>query len=231
MKMAAFPNAFIPQTLSNHVRTCSTSLAATRQATFGMGCFWKPSEQLLQVPGVMDTIVGYTGNPQAGNAAPSYESVCMGRNWVEGVRVVYDDETVSYSQLLDAFFEAQEPKYGYRQYASIIFAHDEEQSAIANDWLMEARVRSDGVPKTMTTIEQAAPFFRAEQYHQRYWQKTKPRMAALVLLLTLSSGIADAITPVAMQSSVHVAANALALAGSFFVMAERFIDRKVVKLE
>ena len=208
------------------------ALAAVKEATFGMGCFWKPSEELLRVPGVVDTIVGYTGNPQAGDSAPAYESVCMGRGWVEGVRVVYDDDELTYPQLLDAFFEAQEPKYGYRQYASIIFPHDEDQRRVAEDWLaQEGRTRRDGVSTAMTTIEEQSPFFKAERYHQRYWQKTRPRMAALVALLALSSGLLDTVTPVAVQTTIHTTANALALAGSFLVMAERFFDRKVVKLE
>lgn len=155
----------------------------------------------------------------------------MGRGWVEGVRVIYDDSVVSYEQLLDAFFEAQEPKFGSRQYASIIFPHDDEQRQAANAWLSIDRVRNDGVSTAMTKIEALSPFFQAEGYHQRYWQKTRPRLASLVALLAISSGLLDSFTPINMQATIHTTANALALAGSFFVMAERFLDRKVSKLE
>jgi peptide methionine sulfoxide reductase MsrA len=61
-------------------------LLAARSATFRMGYFWEPSEELLKVDGVMDTVVGYTGKPST-KKAPSYENVCFGREWVEGVRV------------------------------------------------------------------------------------------------------------------------------------------------
>ena len=64
-------------------------------------CFWEPSEELLKVEGVIDTVAGYTGNPSA-TKAPTYDSVCFSPNWVEGVRVQYDDEKISYSELLDA---------------------------------------------------------------------------------------------------------------------------------
>lgn len=89
-------------------RLPSTSLQAQREATFGMGCFWKPSEQLLQVEGVIDTVVGYTGKADA-QSAPNYEIVCASRDWVEGVRVIYDDEKISYAQLLDAFLNVRNP--------------------------------------------------------------------------------------------------------------------------
>jgi methionine-S-sulfoxide reductase len=213
------------------------SLLATKEATFGMGCFWKPSEELLKVPGVKDTIVGYTGNPsfeRSNNSkAPTYESVCLDRNWVEGVRVIYDEDVISYNELLDAFFEAQEPKYGYRQYASIIFPHDAKQKDAAQEWMFNngARIRSDGVSTAMTQIEDKSPFFRAEKYHQRYWQKTRPRVATMVALMALGSGIVDDWTPLAMHSPVHTGANALVLAGLLYVLAERKIDTNVVQLD
>eukprot|EP00957_Ditylum_brightwellii_P050098 3797928-Ditylum_brightwellii.AAC.1 len=71
------------------------ALYAKKEATFGMGCFWEPSETLLSKDGILATTVGYTGGkPNA--KAPTYDSVCYGRDWVEAVRVVYDDTIVSY---------------------------------------------------------------------------------------------------------------------------------------
>merc|ERR1719203_1948934 len=70
-------------------------LSAVREASFGMGCFWEPSESLLKEPGVLATTVGYTGAPGK-KKAPTYDSVCFGREWVEAVRVAYDDEQCSY---------------------------------------------------------------------------------------------------------------------------------------
>lgn len=209
-------------------------LFAQKEATFGMGCFWKPSEELLKVDGVIDTIVGYTGNPEASETeAPTYEKVCYSRKWVEAVRVLYDDEYLSYEQLLDAFFEAQEPKFGSRQYGSYIFPHDKQQQEIAKQWLLKEneRVRErDGVTMQFTTIEPLTPFFQAENYHQRYWQKTRPRVAALIALLAISSGAVDSITPVTVHSTLHSVANDIALAGLLYLLFERKIDTKVVRL-
>jgi len=185
----------------------------------------------LKVPGVTDTVVGYTGNPKA-KKPPSYENVCYSRDWVEGVRVLYDANQLSYEQLLDAFFEAQEPKIGSRQYASIIFPHDQEQERIAEEWLEKnnGKIRNDGVPAMLTQIEPQTPFYQAENYHQRYWQKTRPRIAGMIALLAVSTGILDNLTPEAIHETLHTAANAIVLAGLGYVLFERKLDTKVVEL-
>ena len=208
-------------------------LSAKKSATFGMGCFWAPSERLLQTEGVLDTVAGYTGSPNA-QKAPTYESVCFGRQWVEGVRVEYDDTKVSYQELVDAFFEAQQPQLGSRQYASIIFPHDKEQEQVATEWLekgkREQKKRRDGIPVEITQVEPLSPFFRAEGYHQNYWQKFRPRIAAGVVLLILSSGSLDSFIPPDLQSTLHTAANGAILLGCAYVVLERSIDNKVVEL-
>lgn len=208
-----------------------TALAAREEATFGMGCFWKPSEELLKVPGVIDTVVGYTGVADV-EEPPSYEKVCFTRDWVEGVRVFYDDEQLSYEDLLDSFFETQEPKLQSRQYASIIFPHGSEQEATAKKWLQKntARMRKDGVTTAWTQIETLHPFFAAEGYHQRYWQKTRPRLAVMIGLIAISSGLIDSILPVGFISKVHDGADALVLAGLIGVLLERKIDTKTVRI-
>jgi peptide-methionine (S)-S-oxide reductase len=205
---------------------------AKQQATFGMGCFWKPSEELLKIPGVLDTTVGYTGNKNTGGA-PTYASVCAGRGWVEGVRVEYDDELITYEELLDAFFKAQQPQFGSRQYASIVFPETAEQEAAATAWLATNtnRVRKDGVSTAMTTVEAKTPFFRAENYHQRYWQKTRPRVAVLIGLMSIGSGILDRFTPGVIEDKIHSVANAFVLAGLIFVLLERYVDTNVVQLD
>lgn len=212
----------------------SSQLCAKKSATFGMGCFWAPSEALLKTDGVIDTVAGYTGNPEAGSKAPSYDNVCFGRQWVEGVRVDYDDEIVSYNQLLDAFFEAQEPQPGSRQYASIIFPHDAVQEKVAKEWLeagtREGRRRKDGIPVSITQLEPLSPFFAAEGYHQRYWQKFRPRIAACIALLVVSSGRFDSLVPPDFTSTLHTAANTAVLLGCAYVILERNIDTKVVEL-
>ena len=207
------------------------ALSARAQASFGMGCFWKPSEELLKVPGVIDTVVGYTGVENV-DTPPTYDKVCFSRDWVEGVRVFYDDEQLSYRDLLDAFFVTQEPKLASRQYASLIFPHNAEQEAVATEWLAKnaQRMRDDGVTTAWTQIEPLRPFFAAETYHQRYWQKTRPRIAAMIGLIAISSGILDNILPSTVTSTVHTGADALVLAGLIYVFAERIVDTKTVEI-
>ena len=198
-----------------------------------MGCFWEPSESLLEVDGVIDTVVGYTGNPFA-TQAPTYDSVCYSRQpWVEGVRVRYDDEKLSYEQLLNEFFERQKSKVGSRQYASVIFTNDKEQEAIAKQWMIDnsTRIRTDGWTTQMTSIEPTTKFYQAEGYHQRYWQKQRPRLATILVMLAVASGIFDSITPEAYQSVVASVANTLGLLVGGWILLERLIDSKVIELD
>lgn len=208
-----------------------STLAAIKESTFGMGCFWEPSEELLKVDGVVDTIAGYTGNPSA-MEAPTYDSVCFGRQWVEGVRVKYDDEKISYEQLLEAFYKSQKPKLGSRQYASIIFPHDEEQKKIASEWISKSAntPRDDGFLPEWTEIEPLSKFFQAEGYHQRYWQKQRPRFALIICLLAVATGALNNVVPEAYQQSVETFANGSVVAIGLYQMVERIADAKVVEL-
>lgn len=203
-------------------------------ATFGMGCFWKPSEELLKYDGVIETICGYTGKTEGGvDKPPNYDDVCFGRDWVEAVRVEYDEDRISYEQLLEAFFEAQEPKIGSRQYASIIFPNTVQQDHVAQQWLMttnNTKRRKDGVTTSVTSIESPTPFYRAENYHQRYWQKTRPRLVITVLLLAIGSGFGDQVTPIGWIGRVHSIANLAVLLGMLYVLLERKLDTKTVEL-
>jgi methionine-S-sulfoxide reductase len=144
---------------------------------------------LLKVDGVMDTVAGYTGNPSA-KKAPSYKNVCFGREWVEGVRVTYDDKKLSYEDLLEEFFQSQKALLGSRQYASIIFPHDKEQNTIATEWIQAnaSPQRKDGWMPNWTSIEPQSQFYQAEGYYQRYWQKQRPRFLAIIGLLAVARG-------------------------------------------
>ena len=208
----------------------SSVLSATQQLTLGMGCFWKPSEALLQVPGVQDTIVGYTGHSNPNVDPPSYEQVCFSREWVEAVRVLYDDTQLSCTDLLEQYWNFLEPA-GSRQYAPIVFVENAQQEKEAKAWLqsIQNRVRKDGFQGKYIRLEQASPFFKAEEYHQRYWQKTRPRIATMIALLALGSGSIDRWIPSMdyYQSNIHTAANALVLAGLLYVLVERKIGKSV----
>jgi methionine-S-sulfoxide reductase len=202
-------------------------------ATFGMGCFWKPSEELLKINGVLNTVVGYTGNPSCQEKSPTYDDVCFGRYWVEAVRVSFDDEVISYSKLLDACFEKQEPTVGYRQYASIIFPENMEQQRAAEKWLEENKnlVRRDGLPASITKIEARTSFYKAEEYHQKYWQKTRSKILIMLALLAISSGILDDITPLAAQSTIRIVANFFVLFGLVYQFINRTFDKTTVEIK
>ena len=218
---------------------CSTTATATvlraeKTACLGMGCFWKPSETMLSVPGVTSTMAGYSGKVDA-TKAPTYSDVCASRDWVEAVRVTFDDEQITYSELLDAYFESQEAKLGYRQYAPVIFACGEEQMAESQEWLTKARdegrVGKGGVPALAVTVEPAPKFYKAENYHQAFWQKNRPRFALGVILLAVSSGALNSVIPNAdIAHSVETGANYAFLIGAVAMQAERWLDKDVVEV-
>jgi len=219
------------------IRVGGTWLGAKKTATFGMGCFWEPAESLLEVEGVLGTVAGYTGVVDP-TKKPTYDSVCFGRQWVEGVRVTYDDEVLSYAELLDRFEEAQNPKMGSRQYASIIFTANDDEHRLASQWLQKAQENervTGGWPAKLTTIESSTPFFQAEGWHQNYWKKVRIRAAIVVMLLVLYNGGLDRLhifqdTP-ELQKTIETGALALALGGGLATLLERVIDTNVMELE
>lgn len=149
------------------------------------------------------------------------------------MRVTYDDEEVSYERLLDAAWELQRPRLGSRQYASVVFPHDDSQREAAEAWLGRNRGRrrdSDGWRAEWTTVEPLGRFFRAEGYHQRYWQKQRPRLAVMAALLAVSAGLLDPVVPVGLQVTVETAAIASVVTMGVLIMLERFLDAKVVEV-
>lgn len=145
-------------------------------ATFGAGCFWGVESAFRKVPGVTDAQVGYTG----GNVEnPSYEFVCSGTTGhAEAVEVRFDPEKVSYAHLLEVFFSSHDPTQLNRQgpdvgsqYRSAIFFHNEAQQHAALS-AIDALHLSDRYSRPIATeVVEASPFYRAEEYHQRYFEK------------------------------------------------------------
>lgn len=148
----------------------------TEKATFGAGCFWGVESVFMKLPGVTATAVGYTGGDLPD---PSYEQVCTGRSGhAEVVEVEFDSGQVSYDELLEVFWGNHDPTTLNRQgpdmgtqYRSAIFTHGPEQERAARDSL--ARLQESGRFKRpiVTAIEPATPFYRAEDYHQQYFEK------------------------------------------------------------
>ena len=146
------------------------------QATFGAGCFWGVEAAFRRVPGVIDVAVGYSGGTLEN---PTYEDVCShSTGHAEVVQVTFDAARVSYDELLEVFWGTHDPTTLNRQgpdvgtqYRSAIFFHTPEQEAAARA-SRDRRERSGhhGRP-IVTEITPAGPFYRAEEYHQRYFEK------------------------------------------------------------
>ena len=153
-----------------------TGPARREVALLAGGCFWGMEDILREIPGVVETVVGYTGGttPDA-----TYEQVTTGRTGhAESVRIVFDPERLSYEDLLGYFFRMHDPTTVNRQgndegsqYRSAIFYLDEEQRGVAEK--VKARVDASGKWKRpiVTQIVPATEFWPAEEYHQNYLQK------------------------------------------------------------
>jgi len=147
------------------------------KATFGAGCFWHVEALFRQVKGVKSTTVGYLGGSLKD---PTYEDVCSGQTGhAEVVQVEYDPNVVSYDDLLTVFWNNHDPTTLNRQgpdvgdqYRSAIFFHDAEQEATAKT-SKEKLQNSDKFNrrKIVTEIVSASSFYKAEDYHQQYFEK------------------------------------------------------------
>ena len=157
-------------------RTHSTVAGArqTEIAVLAGGCFWGVEEILRDVPGVIDTEVGYTGGALKN---PTYEDTHDGKSGhAESIRVTFDPTVVSYEELLEKwFFKLHDPTTLNRQgndigtqYRSAIFPLTPEQKATAEG--VKARVAASGKWKRpiTTSIEPASAWYSAEAYHQDY---------------------------------------------------------------
>jgi len=145
-------------------------------ATFGAGCFWGIEAAFRRVPGVLDAAVGYSGGRTQN---PSYQEVCTDTTGhAEVVQVTFDPEKLSYDQLLDVFWSIHDPTQVNRQgpdsgkqYRTAIFFHSPEQEAAAKKSKQALEASGKLRRPVATEITPAGPFWRAEEYHQRYLEK------------------------------------------------------------
>nr|WP_248589748.1 peptide-methionine (S)-S-oxide reductase MsrA [Dickeya zeae] len=148
-------------------------------AIFAMGCFWGVERLFWQQPGVYSTASGYCGGYTPN---PTYREVCTGKTGhAEAVRVVFDPAEVSYTQLLQLFWENHNPAQGMRQgndigtqYRSAIYTLTPEQDAAAKASYQrfQQAMREAGDNRAITTeIQPAGPFYYAEDEHQQYLHK------------------------------------------------------------
>jgi len=149
-----------------------------KRVQFGMGCFWGVERKFWGLPGVFTTAVGYAGGITPN---PTYEEVCSGQTGHnEVVLVVYDPAVITFAALLKTFWENHDPTQGMAQgndrgtqYRSGIYCYDDAQRIAAeasrNDF--QAALNRSGYGAITTEIEQAGPFYYAEDYHQQYLAK------------------------------------------------------------
>jgi peptide-methionine (S)-S-oxide reductase len=145
-------------------------------AVFGAGCFWGVESAFRAVEGVIDVAVGYAGGTVP---KPNYRTVCSGKTGhAEVVQVEYDPARVSFEQLLEMFWQIHDPTTLNRQgpdfgtqYRSIVFYSDDHERKVAE----ESKRCLDESGKlgrpVVTQIVPAAEFYRAEEYHQRYYER------------------------------------------------------------
>ena len=146
------------------------------KATFGAGCFWHVEDLLRKTKGVKSTQVGYIGGKLTN---PTYEEVCTDTTGhAEAVQVEYDPNEISYDELLKVFWSNHDPTSLNRQgpdignqYRSAIFFHDEEQKKIAQKSKDELEKSGKFQKRIVTEIVPAPEFYKAEEYHQKYFQK------------------------------------------------------------
>jgi peptide-methionine (S)-S-oxide reductase len=148
------------------------------KATFAAGCFWGVESLFSQVPGVTGTRVGYMGG---WIKDPNYEAVCSGNTGhAETLEIEFDDSKISYPELVKIFFENHDPttlnKQGPdvgTQYRSAIFCQGAEQLAQALDQkeVLDLSKQFKTPIVTQVILAEEFPFYPAEEYHQRYFEK------------------------------------------------------------
>ncbi len=146
----------------------------TELATLGGGCFWCMDSVLRELPGVKAVTCGYAGGH---TERPTYEQVCTGTTGhAEVIQIEFDPRQLSYAKLLDVFWHVHDPTTLDRQgpdtgaqYRSIILYHSEAQRQIAER--SKTAAQKNFKAPIVTEIVPLKQFYRAEDYHQNYFQK------------------------------------------------------------
>ena len=154
-------------------------------ATFGAGCFWGVEARFRELKGVLDATSGYMG----GQPNPTYEAVCSGgTGHAEVVQVRFDPQQLNFETLLALFFDMHNPTTLNRQgpdvgtqYRSAIFYHDESQKETAEKLKAAFDTSGEFRKPIVTEITEAKEFWKAEDYHQDYFEKNPNHPACHVV--------------------------------------------------
>lgn len=152
-----------------------SKLSATATAVLAGGCFWCTEATFEQLDGVSDVESGYAGGSAE---TANYQAVCGGKTGhAEAIRITYDPAKLSFSRLLDVFFDAHDPTQLNRQgndigtqYRSAIFYANDEERRVAEEKIRELNAAKAFPRPIVTTLEPLGEFYPAEEYHQGYAQ-------------------------------------------------------------
>jgi len=173
---AAGYGQYLPRLGVSATSPASKEASVKETATLAGGCFWGVQELIRKLPGVLESIVGYTGGS---TDKPGYEQVHTGRTGhAEAVQIVFDPKVISYEEILRYFFRLHDPTTPNRQgndvgtqYRSAIFFHSDDQRKAAERVKVEVDKSGKWPAKVATQIVPATTFYPAEGYHQDYLQK------------------------------------------------------------
>lgn len=149
---------------------------ATEKIIFGAGCFWGVEAAFRRIQGISQVTCGYSGGYTDN---PTYESVCTGlTGHVEVVKIEYDPDSIALDTLLDTFWNCHNPTTLDRQgadigtqYRSVIFYYTAEQAVAAKHSMDALQQNGRWQHAIVTKILPAIQFYRAEEYHQNYFEK------------------------------------------------------------
>jgi peptide-methionine (S)-S-oxide reductase len=159
-------------------KTEPVAAANTDTATFGTGCFWCTEAVFDQLDGVISVTSGYAGGHTSN---PSYKQVCSGETGhAECVQIVYDTSKISFDELLEVFWQVHDPTTLNRQggdvgtqYRSVVFYHNDEQKQKTEKYKIELDKSGAFNNPIVTTLEPFTKFYKAENYHQEYYELNK----------------------------------------------------------
>ena len=157
-----------------------TSIAEQQEAIFAGGCFWCIESDFEKLDGVSAAVSGYIGGQMAN---PSYKQVSSGKSGhTEAVKITFDNQTISYKELLAHFWVNIDPLDGGgqfcdrgQQYRSELFYLDESQQQAAQASMAAIASRPQFAGKIQTQLTAATEFYIAEDYHQDYYKKNPTR--------------------------------------------------------
>ena len=154
--------------------------AQLEKATFAGGCFWCMEPAFDRLEGVVSVTSGYTGGTRKN---PTYEEVSSGSTGhTESIQIVYDPSKIGYAKLLDVFWHNIDPTVENRQfcdtgrqYRSAIFYHNEDQKRLAEESKKALGASGRFKGPIYTEVALASEFYKAEEYHQKYYEKNPIR--------------------------------------------------------